>query len=1636
MQFSLNEHPHMQDMQLEKSLSKYYDFDSESGVWVRKDRASIPYTDGDSETTLSNILNSIQDLSSSSLELETHCTDWSTKYHLSSRRSNLLRPLKKEISGVVLEIGAGCGAVTRFLSENAKVVLALEGSLNRAKICAQRCRGQANVYVLCENFVDFKFDLKFDTIFLIGVLEYARIYYGAQAAQKGMLNQTADLLKENGALVLAIENQLGLKYFAGAKEDHLSRPWISVGDTYPPNDAITFGRIELEGLLHSSNLKYFKHYIPVPDYKLPVSIIDANGLDAARDNNFNPATFLTQSAATDYQGADPNILALETAWNAIERNKLSLDLANSFLVVASKQELETPTTQAIVYHYGGHRRSEFLKETLIYGDSAGLHIKRTPLYPKSSSSTCNHRYSANWKNEEVCNGELLLDELFYLINQDNWSINNLANWATPWLKELISKLPNPNKPLDELLFERLPNEYLDATPFNLIRTADGQLKFIDLEWIDHKGPTLLHVLVRGLIGCFDKITSVATPSFPTQSLTFWNLLCLTLEELKITTTLEQIKEALAEEINFREFVTGVPSTLSQQELQSRTLLARQNLNISELINTKNSLAENKKKLDLEIDQLTIQHFSSLYQQQRLNKLIKLEQIDSARQVKISRLSLDLALAKDKLKQNNLPKLPWTHSAVEWAQIFCDKSRAKKLIKEHSFKGFLRIIKQSWAINKSGLFDSKFYVRTNPDLAQLPHSPLLHYIAHGAVEGRQPNALFDGRWYCLTNKISSNGVINPLYHYIKAGSQNHLKPHPLFDSIFYRRQLGVEKILNDSELGHYLAIGRSCDLSPHPLFSLTHYSPAIKNCPPSTDPLSHYIENWHCTNQPPHPLFSPSYYLLNNPDVKKLNMNPLIHYCLHGYKEQRDPSPEFSVAGYYKFNIDVQKLEIEPLGHYLIHGTVEGRKTISVPAYVDLILKSFIKPEVSTKSRLTPREISFQEWLQIKPQNLAATARVDIVIPVYKGRLETLACIYSVLNAPVQVDYRLIVINDQSPDVELSKELEKYAALGLFTLITNKNNLGFVATVNRGMQQSEDSDILLLNSDTEVFPGWLDRLYDAAYSHKNIATVTPLSNAATICSYPVFCADYPNKLEVSPQEIDQIAAKLNFANSVDTPTAVGFCMYIKRDCLIQVGYFDQEKFGRGYGEENEFCLRASKFGWRNIITPNTYVLHYGSTSFGDTERLSRVDQALKIINHEYPTYLSEVSKFVEIDPLKEARLKIDLARLRSSLLPKRFLFISHRRGGGTLRHMEYLAEGLFKQGISVIYLESHPDIKGLASLRMPGFSASELSSLSSLNFDNNPELLSALIDLLEISHIHIHSLVDFDAFAGDWIRQACELSKKSYDITAHDYAWFCPRINMIDDSNIFCGGAELTKCASCVEKNSSNWGRISISEFVKTNSALLSKARKVICPSEDTRDRLIESMIEVQAEFKPHSCDLIDTTITNLRPKSSQKRRIAILGAIGIHKGSLILEGCLKDATNRNLALEFVVIGFSNNQKKLESYSNIRFTGPYKDTEAVQLLVEQDCDLCLFPAVWPETFSYTLSIAFNAGVLPVTFNFGAIAERIKKIGWGVVLDTDLLTNCAKLNDALLEIELNKEIPLDSLKQDFVDYPNLVTDYYNM
>ncbi|TFZ05158.1 class I SAM-dependent methyltransferase [Ramlibacter henchirensis] len=529
-----------------------YRQDAGSLVWSAPGYAGIPYSDGDEvENSLAAAIREAQDVSVLSPELRRRIHDWPSRYHLSSARSNLLRPFQSSLAGKeVLEIGAGCGAITRYLGEAGAGVLALEGSLRRAGIARSRTRGLANVEVLAETFDDFRLEHRFDVVTLIGVLEYANLYVGGADPFLAMLRRARSLLKPDGRLLLAIENKVGLKYFAGAREDHVGIVGYGIEDRYTDDGPRTFGHVELKQLLTRAGFNASSLFSPLPDYKLPVAVIGQEGWDC---REFDAGILAAQTARHDPQLPDGLAFAPELAWPPLCVNGLGQGLSNSHLVVAFA-EGEPARSNVLAHYYSTNRVPHFCKETRFeLGGDGRIDVVVDLLGPPAPTQAL-IRFQPQARSA-YAGGRALSLELMRIVTQDGWTPQDVASFMQQYLRMVLALC---KQPADTALSPAtvLPGSAFDLLPQNIHFGDGGQPVVIDQEWIFNREFTVGWLVFRVLSALVNSVTRFGvSTSFPPSKAAFF---LQTYAALGLAVPREQLDAYAEQEAEVQAHISGLP----------------------------------------------------------------------------------------------------------------------------------------------------------------------------------------------------------------------------------------------------------------------------------------------------------------------------------------------------------------------------------------------------------------------------------------------------------------------------------------------------------------------------------------------------------------------------------------------------------------------------------------------------------------------------------------------------------------------------------------------------------------------------------------------------------------------------------------------------------------------------------------------------------------------------------------------------------------------------------------------------------------------------------------------------------------------------------------------------------------------
>lgn len=798
---------------------------------------------------------------------------------------------------------------------------------------------------------------------------------------------------------------------------------------------------------------------------------------------------------------------------------------------------------------------------------------------------------------------------------------------------------------------------------------------------------------------------------------------------------------------------------------------------------------------------------------------------------------------------------------------------------------------------------------------------------------------------------------------------------LFDRKHYLAQVNSAALKGLSALRHYVLFGDAAGLTPSPLFDLKHYD---AHCGErhGINRLLHYGLVLRYQGIYPTAWFDGEYYLQANPDVMQSGRDPLEHFQNWGWREGRNPLPGLDLRRLMNSQPELRVAKGSPLAllasgalAHLLH----EQATSTTQA----------KPGQTTSANALELDDADQDlldptfWVDLQPRAWASPPAVDVIIPVHSGAIETLRCLWSVLNAPVQTPHRVVVINDAGPDPTLNAKLRNLAARDLFTLEQNKVNLGFVKTVNIGLRLQRDRDVVILNSDTEVYGNWLDRLVRHAERRHELATITPLSNNATICSYPEPQSDNRFAIEISHAEIDAIASEVNPGDIAYTPTGVGFCMFIRRAALNEVGLLDERRFGRGYGEENDLCQRMLRQGWRHGIACDTYVRHVGSVSF-KAEASVRTTAALKTLNKLYPNYEADVQRHIAADPAAIYRARIDLARLKKVAESSNVLLVCHNRGGGTERHIVEQTKALQDQGKGVFELRPSHQSGRVAVMNPALHRLNNLAILPPLP----TEFFDEVLKTLAIDEVHVHHLIDFPAGSGDHLIAACKRLGLRLRMAIHDYYFVCPRVNLVNADGQYCAQPAAPACNACLAKDDLMATTGTIEQWRSGSLRLLESADQIVVPSLDVKRRLQDLAPQLQLEIEPHEEIKSALKLQASRPAPGERLRVLAIGAISKIKGFDVLCKLGTVIRERELPIELALLGYSMDDSQLGD-CGVKVLGRYFDQELPERIRDYAPHLIFVPSIWPETYCYVVSAALSSGRRVAVFDLGAQAERVRE-----------------------------------------------------
>lgn len=648
-------------------------------------------------------------------------------------------------------------------------------------------------------------------------------------------------------------------------------------------------------------------------------------------------------------------------------------------------------------------------------------------------------------------------------------------------------------------------------------------------------------------------------------------------------------------------------------------------------------------------------------------------------------------------------------------------------------------------------------------------------------------------------------------------------------------------------------------------------------------------------------------------------------------------------------------------------------------------------------------------------------KVDIVIPIYNAYEYTQECIKSILANTNLHDNTLLLINDKSPDEKILPMLEKFRDENKeknIVVLENEENSGFVKTVNNGMKYSEN-DVILLNSDTEVTKNWLEKIQNCAYSNEYIATVTPFTNNGTIFSVPYFGIDNEIPKGFSVEEFAKLVEESSEREYPQVTTGNGFCMYIKREVINEIGYFDDITFEKGYGEENDFCYRALDYGYINVLCDDTFIYHKGTQSFKKENmtqsRIELVQSHMKLLKEKYPIYVQKTDNFISENPFRQIQENISINIAIHNR--KKILFLineweenMNNMTGGTSLHLKDIIEKVRdnmacfvmapnKNDISTIdvYLYTNNDYgRKIYSFK------TQISNYGQTVYTDSSykEIVEKLFITYKFDILHVQHFL-FQTF------DVVDIAKK-YDtytiMSLHDMYMLCPSINMVYEEK-YCQSNSKRDCKKCLNDRYGLNNNI-VDNWHRNCNKVLEKFDKIIVPSENTRKLYTSYYKNLNIDVIEHGVNVIKIQKNESNMDDSGVYNIAFVGVMAPHKGSKILESMIKEK-HSNIKIHLFGKAFDN--ELLKNKDNYIYHGEYKREELPQLLVKNNIKLvCIFSTV-PETYSYTLTETFMANIPVISFKIGAIADRIEKneLGWTIDLNLNTKEIYKKIENILTE-----------------------------
>ena len=849
------------------------------------------------------------------------------------------------------------------------------------------------------------------------------------------------------------------------------------------------------------------------------------------------------------------------------------------------------------------------------------------------------------------------------------------------------------------------------------------------------------------------------------------------------------------------------------------------------------------------------------------------------------------------------------------------------------------------IEKSGLFDKSWYLSEYSDVASLGIHPIEHYLLLGARLLRNPSNKFDTRYYLESNPDVAATGVNPLMHYVMQGAKEGRAPVPRVASA-----------------KQHVDTAAPIQTTPERVVD----RPVRKEKSPFRgffDRLDDTaIFGWAVDQSKPGKPVSLTVYLDGVALMELKTSQPRPDVSRSGLKGD---SAGFSLTF--------------PAGLFPSGSTIDIRFN-----------------ETGESLSKSPRQVengghskACRDSAYIDAYRSGAILPVTIVVPIFNAFEAVSECL-GALAKHVSDKTNVLLLDDCSSDPRIPSLLQSFAAKQTrWKIHRNQQNLGYTCSINKGIALSPESDIVLLNSDTVVTERWLENMRYCAYVRSNVATVTALSNNAGAFSAPEIGVHNSVPPHLTHEQFAREIVHNGEGRLWEVPTGNGFCMYIRRTALDALGHFDEEKYPRGYGEENDFCMRAIRSGWLNLLCDKAYVFHKRSQSF-QGEKAALMEAGARRLNADYPEYRFLTPRFrnAELSYIRH-RAKRAILHAQPHKSVQRLLYVISTQTGGMPQTNLDLMRAL-KGRYHCYLLRCDSSTLTLSELIDGDLQVVETHKLSRTidpilhRSDEYDRLVLDIlyrhsISLLHVRHIAWHSL---------GLAQAAHSIGIPVVYSIHDFYTVCPSVNLINGDNQYCGGRCSEGKSEC---RSALWARDSLptlrNSFVYRWQGMFNEflqfCDRFITTSKAAADIFCNTYPQAQDSMRiiPHGRDFAISCTNDRKYTPGTKIRVLVPGNISITKGALLIQQMAE--LDKDGRFEFHILGDADPAIRHVGIHH----GKYERTTFADKVRTIAPHIGVVLSVVPETYCHTLTEMWACGIPVLGLDHGAVAERIRSTGAG-------------------------------------------------